>query len=44
MLGSVGDERPNNPLRVIAWIVAITLVGFAVMCLLGKWAAALSAP
>ena len=44
MLDGMGSERPKAPLRVIAWIVAIALLGFAVMCLLGKLAETLSHP
>jgi hypothetical protein len=44
MLGGMGVGRPNAPLRVVAWIVAIALLGFAVMCLLGKLAETLSRP
>ena len=44
MLGDMGVGRPNTPLKVIAWIVAIALLGFAVFYLLGKFAATLSTP
>ena len=44
MLSGMGVGRPNTPLRVIAWVVAIALLGFAVLCVLSKLAAVLSAP
>ena len=44
MLSDMGVGRPNTPLRVIAWIVAIALLGFAMFYLLGKLAAVLSTP